>query len=494
MSFNSLLAPVLNSLWDRPARLISASFLAVITLGAAALMLPFATVDGAGATAVDAFFTSVSAVCVTGLSVLNTAPGPGANPELTSFSLFGQVVILVLVQLGGLGIMTLSMAVLTLGGKHLGFGTQNAMSLVLDETDAVMLRRSTVFILLLTVFFEGLGTVLLFQGFSAHGFPTGEALWLALFHSVAAFCNAGFSNFGDNLMGFRGDGLILGTVSGLIVAGGLGFTALAVIGAWLLRLLSYRGQQRIVRGYMSTTVAPPGKTASWFIRMGRTWNLHTRLALLSTAVLLVGGTLWFFLAEYYGAFNSLSLGDKLLNAWFQSVTTRTAGFNSVDQAALGRASLAVTMVLMFIGGSPGGTAGGVKTTTIATIWMGFQTVLSGAPRMVAANRSVEPSTVIRAAAVVLLSSGLLLAGFLALLITQPHLGFVELLFESISAFGTVGLSMGITAKLGALGKVVLMFLMFCGRVGPLTIAIAFSRPPSGRTAGLRYPEGRIMVG
>jgi trk system potassium uptake protein TrkH len=317
---------------------------------------------------------------------------------------------------------------------------------------------------------------------------------LALFHSVGAFCNAGFSNFGDNLMAFKSDGLIVGTVSGLIVAGGLGFTVLAVLVAWAQRLLFRRSQRRVVRGYLSLAETAPGKTASWFIRMGRTWNLHARLALGTTALLLVGGTAWFFLAEYHGALGNLDLGDKLLNAWFQSVTARTAGFNTVDQASLGRASLTMVMVLMFVGANPGGTGGGVKTTTLATIWMGFQTLLTGGSRLVSAGRSIEAGTVVRAAAVVLLSFGLVLVGFLVLLLAQPDLGYLELLFESISAFGTVGLSMGITAKLGVLGKLVLSFLMFCGRVGPLTIAIAFSRAPRSRTAGLRFPEGRIMVG
>jgi len=449
-----------GQLWRRltrnPAGLLALSFLLTIVAGALLLNLPAAAAsDRHPVGAMDALFTATSAVCVTGLTVVDTG---------TSFSRFGQVIILVLIQTGGLGVMTVSMFAALLAGRELGICNEAAMAEMMGDVRNRMVRYMVWFIVLSSLGIELAGAAVLAWGFWLDGMDLLASLYYGLFHSVSAFCNAGFALFSDNLMSYARKPLFPLAVSALIAAGGLGFS--------VLYTLLFRHSRR----------------------RGAPLPAHVRLVLRGSALLWLGGAATLWLAERHGAFAGMTWRDSLVNAWFQSVTARTAGFSTVDTAVLSPMSDTLLRVLMFVGAGPGSTAGGIKVTTAAVLVLLVVARLKGRRHVVVLGRRLDDDTTIDAVVIAVLGLGAVLGASALLVATQslsPTLTPGMLRFEAISAFGTVGLSQGATPHLNAIGKLIITGLMFVGRVGPLTLLVMM-RPR--RRSAVDYPVARVMVG
>jgi trk system potassium uptake protein len=436
---------------DRPEALISSTFLLIIGAGTLFLSFPVSSGRDTAISPVDALFTATSAVCVTGLATLDTP---------TDFSTFGHVVILLLIQIGGLNIMVLSTFTAIMLGRGLSLRGERVLGEMLDlqpERSAFPLVR---FIVTSTLAIEAVGAGLLAIAFMNHGESFGSALWKGVFHSISAFCNAGFALQSTNLVPYQEDWLVIGTISALIIAGGLGFAVLAA--AWARTV--YRR-----RSALATQV---------------------KLVLLVSAALLVVGTVLFTLFEWNASLAHLDPAEKWLNGFFQSVTPRTAGFNSVDMSTMRAVSIQLTIALMFVGASPGSTGGGIKTTTAAVLLSVIPAIARGRQHVVIFERSLPLEIVYRSAAITVISATIAFVGSIILLATQD-LPFDWLVFEVFSALGTVGLSVGATPKLDTFGKILICAIMFFGRIGPLTLTLLLSRQETSR---LGYPEARVMVG
>ncbi len=437
-----------------PARVLAASFLAAILVGTVLLSLPFSANDGR-TSFIDAFFTATSAVCVTGLIVKDTP---------VHYSPAGHAVILVLIQLGGLGIMTFSTLILLAARRRISVRERLLIQSSFHPgipRDLPSLVRS---IFLFTVAIEAAGAVLLFFWFLP-GSGASRAVPLAVFHSISAFCNAGFSLFSDSLVGFRSHAGVILTVAGLIVLGGIGFPVLRES----LALLAARTRGRRMRP-----------------------SLHFKLVLATSAVLIVGSAFVLFFLEKGFSMAAQGTGERALSSVFLGVTARTAGFNTVSIAALGPAAVLLLLFLMFIGASPASTGGGVKTSTAALLVLIIRARASAREKVAAFHRTLAGELVIRAFTLVALALAVILVAAAALLAVQPEIGIRVALFEVFSAFGTVGLSMGITPELTTVGKVVIILTMFVGRVGPLTLLYALSRrKPRGQ---FEYAEESVLVG
>ncbi|MBC7349437.1 MAG: hypothetical protein H5U05_05635 [Candidatus Aminicenantes bacterium] len=404
---------------------------------------------------IDALFTSTSAICVTGLIVVDTP---------SFFSPLGQGILLVLIQLGGLGIMTFSSFILLTAGRRVSLTDKLVVEgsfrpLVISDFSS-LLRD----VFLFTFGFELLGAALLLLKFSV-GAPFSRALVLSVFHSVSAFCNAGFSLFSDSLKAFRGDLLVNLVMIFLIVFGGLGFFVLQEI------KLAFRHGIRKERVKFS---------------------LHTKFVVAVTLGIILSGAVLIFLLEFKHGLSGLPLKDKVLASLFQVVSARTAGFNTVDIGSLSMASILLLVFIMFVGASPGSTGGGVKTTTFGLIFAFLRSRLEGYEVTQIFSRGIRNEDVIKAYTLVSLALSLVFASTVALLVIQPELALKEALFEVVSAFGTVGLSLGITPQLHPLSKLILVVTMYLGRIGPLTMLYAFSRvKPAGH---YQFVEESIMVG
>ncbi|MBF0309699.1 MAG: hypothetical protein HQL56_09245 [Magnetococcales bacterium] len=427
------------------SRLVLVSFALTILAGALLLMLPVSRQLGVEPVSwVDALFTSTSAVCVTGLATRDTG---------TTFSVFGQGVILMLIQVGGLGFLTLSTFFITriLGrGKNIGLQHRLLLETSHGALDSIHPGQLLGTILLFTLVTEALGAVLLFLRFSQGNEPLW-AVWLAVFHAISAFCNAGFGLYADSLMGYRDDPLVNGVVMGLIVLGGIGFLVVADLTFWMRSRLRRR----------------PARL-----------SLHTRMVLRTTLWLIGLGALFIAALEWGGEAMGSDAGSVGLASLFLSVTSRTAGFNTVDTGLLTGASLYLVILLMAIGGSPGSTAGGMKTTTFAVCVALMYSRARNRPRVECQERSIPDETVTKAMFVVTGYVLAILAGSFLLEVTEAgrvafgkssgnH--FLALLFEVVSAIGTVGLSTGITGSLSVSGKLIITALMFIGRLGPLLV-------------------------
>lgn len=441
-----------------PTQHMLISFAGAIAFGAILLMLPAANAAGRTTSPLDALFTATSAVCVTGLIVHDTA---------VHFSRFGQAIILLLIQIGGIGIMTFSGSLVLMMRRSVSMKNQSIMQDVLDQETLQSARRLILFIVTMTLLFEVIGAILLFRAWHPHFERNTEALWHAVFHAVSAFCNAGFSTFSNSLTAFAADVPTNAVVCTLIVVGGLGFV--------VMNDLYQALKQRLLRS-----------------RTNRRFRVQTRLALSWTAALLLLGALLFFWIERERILTGKPLSQSLLISVFQSVTTRTAGFNTCNTGALHPATLIFFIVFMFLGACPGGTAGGIKLTTPAILWAVARSGLTGQEKP-QIHRCSVPADAIRKATMLLSGSLLIVFGALFLLaLTETHQPFLGLFFETISAFGTVGLSTGVTPSLSAPGRVLITLLMFIGRLGPLTIGFAFLR--RRRPAKYAYAEERIMIG
>jgi trk system potassium uptake protein len=424
------------------ARTICLGFLAVITVGTLLLMLPISLADGSWGDFITALFTSTSAVCVTGLIIVDTG---------THFSFFGQAAILLMIQVGGLGYMTATTFLLLLLGVRLGLRDKIAIQQSLDQAGMSGAGQLVQSIIAVTLIFELTGTFLMIPVFAAD-YPLRQAIWLALFHSVSAFNNAGFGLFPDNIIGYA---------TSLPINMQLYF--------WL--------RDRLLRRQRHSS-----------------FSLNFKIVTSTTLFLLVGGTLAFLFVEYEnpGTFGSFSFTEKVMLAWFQGVVPRTAGFNSIDYGQMTDAGLFITIALMFVGGSPGGTAGGIKTTTIRILFDCTKAVLRGKEEVVAYRREI-PLTLILKAIGVVFGSGMTVAIVTTLIaISDPDIEFIQVFFEATSAFATVGLSTGITAQVSTFAKLVLIATMYVGRVGILLLMSAVLGDPS--PTAVNYPEENLLVG
>jgi len=448
---------LVSQLWLHPWRLMVGTFAGAILVGTVLLTLPAATPSHEGLEPVDALFTATSATCVTGLTVTDTGSG---------LTLFGQLVVLVLIQLGGLGIMTFSVSLVLAVGQRLSKSREVVMQDMLDQESTGEVLSLVRFIAATTVIIEAAGALALFFGFGAHLGYTLATLYQAVFHSVSAFCNAGFSLFRNNLMDFSSDVGVNLIITTLIILGGLGFPVLR-------DLMAAATRRRLGEAH------------------ARRLRTQTKVVLATSATLIVVGAALFYLLERKGQLAPMPPGQRVLAAYFQSVTARTAGFNTVDIGKVGVPALVLLMGLMFVGASPGSTGGGVKTTTAAILIQALRAAFRGRTQVELFQRTVPLLVVRRAIALVVLSElvlGVVLLGLTS--VEKQPLDTVA--FETVSAFGTVGLSAGATGRLTTAGRLIITALMFVGRLGPLTMA--FSLLGETRPAAYRYPEERIMVG
>ncbi|HDI58741.1 MAG TPA: ATPase [Desulfobacteraceae bacterium] len=441
-----------------PTNLLLFSFLATIAVGTLLLMLPAAA--GSGRLAfIDALFTATSAVCVTGLIVVDTG---------SYFSAFGQGVILFLIQIGGLGIMTISVALFQIIGKKVVFQQRMAMQEVFSaapRADIYAILRS---VIVFTVIIETVGALALFLHWQG-AYPAGEAAKLAVFHAVSAFCNAGFSLFTDSLVGFRASGIVNATVGSLIVLGGIGFPVVYEI-------------------YRHATGSDKGRV-----------SIQTKAVLAASAALVGLGALVILVSEKTTV-ASMGIGERLLTAFFQSVTCRTAGFNTIDIASFNTATLLFMMFLMLVGASPGSCGGGIKTTTLVVLG-GFS--WSRLMRRKCVNlfgKTLPGETVTKSVSVLVFSLATIGVAVFVILFADPEHGariggnrqFLSYLFETVSAFATVGLSMGATGVLTPVGKLTIIVLMIIGRVG--VPAFTYIIAGAASTKGIQYAEENLMIG
>ncbi|MBC7323708.1 MAG: Trk family potassium uptake protein, partial [Moorella sp. (in: Bacteria)] len=378
----------------------------------------------------------------------------------TTYSLFGELVILALIQTGGLGFMTLSTLVALLIGKRITLKERLVIQEAMNQLSLEGVVRLIKYVLVFTFIAEGLGAVLLSTRFSSQ-MPLGQAIYFGIFHAVSAFCNAGFDLFSKSLVDYRGDWFVNLVVTSLIISGSLGFSVVA-------DLYTKRSWQRL--------------------------SLHSKIVIRTTILLIVAATVIIFLLEYTNAKSlaPLPLDEKILAAYFQAVTPRTAGFNTLNISDLRPATLLFIIILMFIGASPGSTGGGIKTTTFAAIAVAVWTIIRGNVDIEIFGRRLPRSTVLKALAIAAVSLLLVVTVTGILLITEKA-EMQMVLFEVTSAFGTVGLSMGLTPNLSVTGKLLITATMFTGRVGPLTLAFAIAQR-MGRQGLKHYPEERIIVG
>lgn len=438
----------------QPSRALAASFLAAIAAGTVLLSLPFAAAEGR-TPVIDALFTATSAVCVTGLTVRDTA---------VHFSPAGQAVILGLIQLGGLGIMTFSTLIVLAAGRRISIRErlliQSSFLPGLPRDLGSLVRG----IFAYTLALEAAGAALLFLWFSAEHGP-GRAAALAVFHAVSAFCNAGFSLFSDNLAGYRGHAGVVLTVAGLIVLGGIGFPVL-------------RETRQLAASRWAGRPARP--------------SLHFKLVATATLALVLVPLALFYVLEGPASMASYPAGERLLASFFQSVTARTAGFNTVSAAALAPASVLILLALMFIGASPASTGGGVKTSTASLVVLVVRARLRARESVSAFHRTLPAELVSKSFTLIALALAAVFLASGALLASQPALSMRDALFEAFSAFGTVGLSMGITPALTPVGKAAIVLTMYVGRIGPLTLLYALGRRK--RRGAFEYAEESVLIG
>jgi potassium uptake TrkH family protein len=436
-----------------PSRVVVLAFAAAIAVGTLLLMLPASTASGSITNPGEALFTATSAVCVTGLTVVDTA---------THWSTFGQVVIMLLVQIGGFGIMTLSSLVALTLSRKLGLRQRLFAQAETGTNDPGEVRRVLIGVAAFSLLFESVAAVILTWRFWVDtDVSLGRATYLGVFHAVTSFNNAGFALFSDNLMGFVTDWWLCITVGLAVIAGGIGFPVWMELRESLLR--------------------------------PKRWSLHTKLTVGTTAVLLLVGTVLILACEWSNpaTLGGLSDPDKFLASWFASVQPRTAGFNALDYAQMRESSWLVTDALMLIGGGSASTAGGIKVTTFALLGFVIWAEVRGEPDVNAFGRRIPNTAQRQAVTLVLLAVGAVITATFALVLLAD-VGLAQALFEALSAFSTVGLSTGITPALGTPAQMILVALMFLGRVGPITLFAALVLREHGRR--YRFPHERPIIG
>jgi len=441
-----------------PGQIFILSFAVLILAGAFLLWFPFSS-SGEPLDFIDALFASTSAVCVTGLTVIDIG---------RDLSFAGQIVTLLLFQIGGLGIITFSVFLFGIMGRGISFKEREIVQTTFLHTpkrDFLVILKA---VLVSTFVVEALGILVLFARFSEE-FPTGTAFYYALYHAVSAFNNCGYSLFSDSLVRYQGDWIVNLTVMTLLIIGGIGFVVLHEVYSRL------RGRQKRL-------------------------SVHSRIVIYTTVILILAGAMLFYFFERHHIIRDMPLQSQVLVSLFQSVTPRTCGFNTVDIGNLTNATILVLIVLMFIGASPGSTGGGIKTTSATLLFLLIWSRWKGYEEVNVFNRTIPKEQITRTVSIIfaaalsvcLITSILLLSGGENLPAAQSRHFFVEYLFETVSAFGTVGLSMGVTPHLNDLQKLAVVIMMFAGRVGPLTLAFALALRSARK--GITYAEETVMVG
>lgn len=437
-------------------RILALGYLAVILLGAALLTLPIASANGKSIGYFQALFTATSATCVTGLVVLDTG---------TAFSVFGQIIILLMIQVGGLGFMSLGVLLALCMHKQISLRTRGLLQESMNSMQIGGVVRLVKTALCGTMIIEGAGAVLLAFRFIPVFGPV-KGIYFSIFHSISAFCNAGFDLMGgysgeySSFVAFEDDILINAVLMLLIILGGIGFFV------W----------QDIMKKKLAF----------------RKYVLHTKLVLCSTSFLILFGTLLFYFFERKNLLQGMSGKEQILAVLFSSVTARTAGFNTIDTGGLTTASKLFNGVLMFIGGSPGSTAGGVKTVTVMVLLTYVWSSLRGQKGIQIMGRRLEEDAVKKASNVLLISLILAVMSVIAISYIQPRLPIEDVIFEVLSAIGTVGMSTGITRKLNSASQIIIILLMYCGRIGSMSFALSFTE--RRKTTSTQFPEEKIIIG
>ncbi|RED57134.1 TrkH family potassium uptake protein [Cohnella lupini] len=444
---------LLRSIVASPPRILVLGFAAIIFLGAGLLMLPFSHLQGAAPRFIDALFTATSATCVTGLVVVDTG---------TYWTTAGQIIILAMIQIGGLGFMTMSTLFAIMLKRRISLKERLVLQEALNQSSVEGIIRLVRKVVVYSLTIELTGAILFAIRFM-FDMPVGEAIYKGVFHAVSFFNNAGFDIMGDyrSLVDYVGDPLVNVVTMLLIILGGLGFVVLA-------DLVEIRNPKRKL-------------------------SLHSKVVLSMSGFLIVAGAAVILLFEFTNArtMGPLGFGEKIFAAFMQSVSPRTAGVNSVDVGALRQATQFIIVILMFIGASPGSTGGGIKTTTFTALVGAVSAMIRGKEDVVLFRYRLAQERVYKALTVTLFAFGLVILVTMILSTTEDH-GFLMILFEVTSAFGTVGLSMGLTAQLTVAGKIIIILMMFIGRLGPLTLTYALG-PKQGR-ALYRNAEGKIIIG
>lgn len=437
----------------RPGLILATGIAILILIGGILLNLPISSNNGVSIGFIDAILTSTSAISVTGLVPVNTAQ---------HWTVFGKVVIIMLIQIGGFGFMTSATLIAFITGKKIGLKERLIIKEQYNQDSFAGIVKLTKFVIMFTLTSEAIGAILLsFKFIPIYGLSRG--IGYSIFHAISAFCNAGFDLTGDSMVMFVGDSLINFTIMGLIIFGGLGFTV-------YLDLARQKSLKKL--------------------------TLHSKMVLTVSALLIVVGALFIFLTEYNNpeTLAKLPLYDKILASLFQSVVARTAGFYSIDLASMFNGASLIIIILMFIGGSPSSTAGGIKTTTFGTIALAVWSGIKGREDVEAFGKRIPKVLVTKA--FILLSVSILLVGLvtLTLAITERDQSFLDLLFETTSAFATVGSSRDITPQLSDIGKIAITITMYLGKVGPLTLALALSNRDKTHKKNYKYPDGKIIIG
>ncbi|MGL5032038.1 MAG: TrkH family potassium uptake protein [Aeromonas sp.] len=435
-----------NARWSE-GQLILGSFVLILLIGTLFLVQPSS--HHGEVTFINALFTATSAISVTGLGVVDTG---------TAFTLQGQIFLLMLMEIGGLGQMTMTLLLIAIFSKRVGLREQVLAKEALGQEGSVNIVELVKRIMLFALIAQLIGTgIMAIRWVPEMGWMHG--LYVSFFHAVSAFNNAGFSLFPNNLMSYRDDPIISLTIAGLLILGGIGFTVIVDL----------------------------ARNRCW-----RKLKLHSKLMLVMTPALLLIGTLMFWLLERHnpGTLGHASLGGQFLAAFFQSASARTAGFNTIDIGLMTPAALLFLMMLMFIGAGATSTGGGIKVTTFAVVLLATKAFLTKRPHVIAFGRTLSSQIVTRSLAIIIISAMVLMLSMFLLMVTED-LPFDKIMFETISAFATVGLSTGITASLSESGKLILVLVMICGRLGPLTLAFMLARPVETR---IRYPEENVYTG
>lgn len=440
-----------------PMQILAIGYAVIIFLGAMLLALPISTNARVYTPFLDCIFTSTSAVCVTGLITVDTG---------THWSYFGKTVIMMLIQIGGLGFMSFATMLSLIIGKRITLKERLVMQEAMNSTSLQGIVKLAKYILIFTFSIEGLGALLLSTQFIPE-FGLSKGIFYSIFHSVSAFCNAGFDLMGNfnSLINYNGNVVIISTISALIVTGGLGFYV------WN-EIYNYKNIKKL--------------------------SLHSKLVISMTIALIIGGAILFFLFEFSNeaTMKGMSFKDRILASIFASVSPRTAGFNSISLADMTIPSIFLSIILMFIGGSPGSTAGGLKTTTAGILYMTVKSVIKGREDTEIFKKKVSKDTVYKAFSVMIIALGLVITVTVLLSITEHQTGvpFEYYIFEATSAFGTVGSTLGLTQKLSAIGKIIVALTMYAGRLGPLTLVLAISINRRKKALAIKYPEDKILVG
>ncbi|MGV8982057.1 TrkH family potassium uptake protein [Clostridium sp.] len=439
-----------------PVQILALGFAIVILIGALLLSLPIASQSGKVTPFIDCIFTSTSAVCVTGLVTLDTG---------TYWTYFGKTVIMLLIETGGLGFMSVATLIFFFLGRRITLKERLVMQEAMNVNSLQGLVKMAKYILMFTFFVEGIGAVLLSTQFIPE-FGIGKGIYYSVFHSVSSFCNAGFDLMGNfsSLTGYANNSVVILTISALIVIGGLGFYV------WV-DIYNSNGKKRL--------------------------SLHSKVVIYSTIVLITLGAILMFIFEMNNphTMKDMSVKGKILSSIFASITPRTAGFNSILTGGMTTAGKFLTIILMFIGGSPGSTAGGIKTATAVVIFMTVVSVVKGREDTEIFQKRINKEVVYKSFVITVLGLLIVVAVTMVLSIAEPpNIRFEYFLYEATSAFATVGLTLGLTTKLTVVGKIIITITMYAGRVGPLTIILALAKNKRGKSGTIKYPEGKILIG